>query len=322
MRKFCFIASTILLSMLAVTLKAQTVATFDTLPLAHADTFYSNYATPGADAGFNDGLAHFPFVWDTSGGFGYWSSGFVYSNMTDSVTPGYTNQYSAITASGYGGSAQYAVAYGTLDSIYLIGAAVGKPVAGFYITNSTYTYSSIKNGDAFERKFHDSDWYKVTITGYPSTDSVVFYLADYRFHDSDSNYVVKTWQWVNLLPLGNVNNLQFKLSSSLNNTYGMLTPAYFCIDNFTTDETVAVDNIVFSNTTNIYPNPCLNTLNVDLTNTSVSRIVIFDNTGKHIKSLTPIDKICNIDVAEFAPGNYIIALLGNSAPVYQKFIKY
>ena len=42
--------------------------------------------------------------------FGTWS-GWSISTMTDTTTPDYTNQYSAITGSGAGGSATYAVAY-------------------------------------------------------------------------------------------------------------------------------------------------------------------------------------------------------------------
>src|SRR4051794_38740291 len=83
--------------LLSSTVMAQTVATFDTLPLPTSNSFYVNYSAPKADVGFNDGLAHFPCIYDTSYG-GIWSRGFAYSNMTDSITSGYMNQYSAKTA--------------------------------------------------------------------------------------------------------------------------------------------------------------------------------------------------------------------------------
>jgi len=52
----------------AVVVKAQTIATFESLPLSGSDTFYVNYSASGTDVGFNDGLAHFPCVYDSSFG--------------------------------------------------------------------------------------------------------------------------------------------------------------------------------------------------------------------------------------------------------------
>ncbi len=108
MRKFTLLLSALVLGTTAI--KAQTVASFEGLSLAHADTFYTNYTASGTDVGFDNGLAHFPCVYDTSWG-GYWEQGFAYSNMTDSVTSGFMNQYSAKAGIGRAGSAKYAVAY-------------------------------------------------------------------------------------------------------------------------------------------------------------------------------------------------------------------
>ena len=106
---------------------AQTVSTFENLPLA-TDTFWNGSDLSG---GFNNGLANFANDYDTI----YFSwSGFVYSNVQDSITAGYGNQYAAITANGYNGSEKYAVAddYGNAK-IRLTGNASGKLVKGFYL---------------------------------------------------------------------------------------------------------------------------------------------------------------------------------------------
>src|SRR4051812_29208336 len=108
MRTFTMLFSAFVLGTTAT--QAQTVATFDTLHLSKADTFYVNYSSSGNDVGFNDGHAHFPCIYDTSYG-GIWSTGFAYSNMSDSVTSGYFNQYSAKAAAGYGGSGNYLMAH-------------------------------------------------------------------------------------------------------------------------------------------------------------------------------------------------------------------
>ncbi len=66
-----------------------------------------------------------------------------------------------------------------------------------------------------------------------STDTIEYYLADYRFDESEKDYIIKTWQWVDLSSLGKVDSLMFGLESSDNGDWGMNTPAYFCMDDLT-----------------------------------------------------------------------------------------
>src|SRR4051812_4066562 len=99
---------------------SQTVSTFENLTLA-PDTFWDGSDLTG---GFGSGNAYFANDYNTS--FFSWS-GFTYSNMKDSTTPGYGNQYSAVTASGYSSSDNYAIAddYGNAK-VKLTGNAAGK----------------------------------------------------------------------------------------------------------------------------------------------------------------------------------------------------
>lgn len=240
MKKFTLFVLSLCISLF---LFSQTVSTFENLTLA-TDTFWDGSDLTG---GFNSGNSYFPNNYNTI--FFSWS-GFTYSNKKDSVTPGYGNQYSAAPASGYNGSSNYAVAddYGNAK-VLLTGSAAGKLVNGFYITNNTYAYLSMRDGDAFSKKFGgatgaDTDWFKLTAQGWLNgtlkNTTVEFYLADFRSSDSTQDYIVKDWSWVNLQPLGNVDSLQFFLSSSDTGQWGMNTPAYFCIDNFTTSDVVNV----------------------------------------------------------------------------------
>ncbi|MFQ6036470.1 MAG: DUF4465 domain-containing protein, partial [Sedimentisphaerales bacterium] len=215
-----------------INLASADIATFEdlTLPAEH----YWN----GSDGsgGFASGNAHFSnnynAAWDT------WD-GFSYSNITDTTTSGIAGQYNAITGSGQGDSVNYAIGYVgwtepptvTLDTPAIVG--------GLYVTNNNYAYYSMLNGDAFAKKFggdsgNDPDWFLLTITGKDSngnaTGTVEFYLADFRFEDNSHDYIVDTWQFVNLTALGTVKSLQFSLSSSDVGPWGMNTPAYFAID--------------------------------------------------------------------------------------------
>jgi Domain of unknown function (DUF4465)/Secretion system C-terminal sorting domain len=323
MRRFFLFASALVLGTTAM--QAQTVATFDDLILAHADTFYTNYTYSGADVGFNDGLAHFPCVYDTSYG-GFWSYGFAYSNMTDSVTSGYMNQYSARTAKGYAGSDNYVVAYGVSNSIKLSGPAVNHPVSGFYITNSTYAYNSMRDGDMFARKFHNGDWFKLVVRGYSGgalkPDSVTIYLANFLFPDTTMNYILKTWQWVNTAPLGNVDSLQYTLRSTDNGMFGMNTPAYFCIDNFTTNEssTLGVNNVQVASA-KVYPNPATNMLYAELPDNAVQQVSVVDMAGNTVISMSSTAQKVGINTSTLPVGVYMLQLKGEGRTASVKFVK-
>ena len=74
--------------------------------------------------------------------------------MTDTTTPGYDNQFSAITGDGADGSATYAVAYTTgFTAASQAEFSTPATVSGVYITNTTYAALSMLNGDAFAKKF-------------------------------------------------------------------------------------------------------------------------------------------------------------------------
>ncbi len=333
MRTFTLLFSALVLG---TTAQAQTVATFDDLSLPSADTYYVNYSAFGTNVGFSDGLAFFPCVYDTSGGYTFWNY-FAYSDKNDSVTSGFGNQYAAKTGKGYGGSAKYAVAFCSNPVTYefnmnliLSGGAVGQPVNGFYVTNSTYTYNAIAQGYPLEypaRKFHSGDWLLLTIKGYVagvlSADSVNFYLADYRFSDTDSNYIVKTWEWVNLLPLGHVDSLQFSMNSSDTGSFGMNSPSYFCMDNFTTNQSdVAVKNVQTAFAAKVYPNPAVNALYVDLTDdNTVQQVQVIDMAGNVMSAYNVSSSHIEINTANFVAGTYILQLAGNGKNAQTKFVK-
>lgn len=328
MRKI-LLATTILLMETNAT-KAQTVATFDSLSLPGSDTFYVNYDSLGKDVGFDEGFAHFPCVYDSAWGSTFWSSGFAYTNKTDSMNGTFTNQYSAITAKGYGGSSQYVVCWGVNNIIQLKGAAKGKQVKGFYITNSTYTYKTIRDGDAFSKKFggvsgNDSDWYKLTIGGYLGgtlkNTKVDVYLADYRPANNAMDSILNYWKWVDLTSLGNVDSLDFELSSTDTGSFGMNTPAYFCMDNFTTNETASVNQLKTASAAKIYPNPALNELYIEVTDSKIHDIYISNLSGKVIAHREVKDKLTLVNTSSFAPGVYVLQLIGEGNVATTRFVK-
>jgi hypothetical protein len=173
---------------------------------------------------------HYISDWD------YWE-GFAFSNNYDTQTPGWANQYSAYIPNGDTNNT-FAIAHvnnlsGSNSAV--INFSDESNVISAKFANSTYAYLSMLNGDEYAKKFEEGDWLKLQIVGYDINDnevgSVDFYLADFR---SPNSYIIDQWTKVNLSSLSNVMKLVFNMSSSDNDpTYGMNTPAYFCMDDFT-----------------------------------------------------------------------------------------
>lgn len=276
---------------------------------------------------FTSGDFTFPNVFDTTWGApGYWLGGFAYSNMTDSVTSGYTNKYSAKAGSG-DNSANYIVS--SNNSSIKINNTGGNNVVVFSITNSTYAYNSMRDGDAFAKKFggptgNDPDWFKITIKAYSNNnymDSSDFYLADFRFADNNQDYILKDWSFATLPPTSNpIDSLYFELNSSDIGAWGMNTPAFFCIDNIQLDIFDGMEEISNNNFT-FFPNPTSSVLNIKSVDVIESAKVI-DITGKTILTVAGNNQnLLQIGVAELNAGVYFIQLNSKGTSSIQKFIK-
>lgn len=217
------------------------VSSFDNLSLA-PNSYWSGTVDPSVPlyepttGGFSSGDAHFANQITDWGGVTSWA-GWSYSNMTDTTNPAFDNQYSVFAGQAHSGN-NFGVAY-TLGADNAAVSFTG-PVAaqGFYVTNTTYTALSMLNGDSFAKKFggasgNDADWLKLSISGWngnTETGSVDYYLADYRFANNALDYVVNSWQWVDLSSLGSITGLKFAITSSDVGQFGMNTPAYFAMD--------------------------------------------------------------------------------------------
>ena len=250
--------------------------------------------------------------------YSFWG-GFTASNHTDLTQTGMNAQYTAVTAGGHDGSAQYGVAYtlGVQTDVY---ASDGQAhaVTGCYVTNNLWAYQSVVNGDSYSTPFggtsgNDPDWFKLTATGKNASGQTIgtldFYLADYRFDNNDEDYVVDTWEWFDLSPLGVVHTISFSLSSTKGNAYGMLTPAYFCIDDFNGEAPLPPtppqgidenENIAIS----VYPNPAHDYIHGTWRAASVQRVEIYNATGQKVLSSTETE----INVSELESGVYFIRI--------------
>lgn len=255
-------------------------------------------------------------------------SGFSLSNNTDTLTEDFKNQYSSFAGGGFNESDNFIVANGfgpmTIELPY---HANGHQLKGVYLTNATYAALSMRNGDDIAKKFggdsgNDEDWYKVDIIGFDykgvPTDTIEFYLADYRFSNNSLDYIVKDWTWVDLSELGAVTKLELQLSSSDVGQYGMNTPAYICMDGFNTENpvsTIALDRPQVQ----LFPNPASHFISFQLPeNTVAENVVIFDMRGSAVLNSTSVS---SINIAELPKGQYTLRVATANEVYHAPFIK-
>ncbi|WZP00682.1 DUF4465 domain-containing protein [Isosphaeraceae bacterium EP7] len=260
---------------------ADSVVDFNDLTLAPDSAF--NGPVPGGTTvdgpygpvvvgSFQSGGASFGNAYDTT--YGSWN-GFAYSNVNDTTTPGFTNQFAAVTGTGHtpvapGQVDNYGVAFGYRDiaasssgnaafdpsnagqlrGLPTIGLPAGQGLAGLYVTNTTYAAKSMLNGDGFAKKFggdsgNDADFFRLSAYGIDANGNALaahvdFDLADFRFADNSMDYIVDDWRFMDLSALAGAVSVSFNLSSSDVGSYGMNTPAYFAFDDLVFRSSVAV----------------------------------------------------------------------------------
>lgn len=237
-------AATVALLAVAGTARAE-FANFDDVALP------SNSYLNGSDGsgGFMSGGARFTNLYNPTYRV---AAGWAVSNMTDIFTPGYRNQYSAVTGGGVNGSANYGIGFlgtysptlGAASEFHngLIQLPSGMEPKSMVVANTAYVVHSILGGDQFAKKFGgptgtDPDWLRLTIRGNTSDGATVatqeVYLADYRSPTPGGDYVALDWLPVDLSSFRGrgVTNLTFSLDSSDVGIYGMNTPGYIAMDN-------------------------------------------------------------------------------------------
>jgi len=308
---------------------AQTLSstsTFEDLNLP-TDSFWNGSDASGS---FSSGFVTYYNTYNSQ--YSSWG-GFAYSSKKDTLTTGFANMYSSITGSGYN-SDTYGIAYWSAYSgpvsVTLDPIATNTPVSGLFITNNTYAYLSMKDGDAYAKKFggtsgNDSDWFMLTISGFKNgtlTDTVDFFLADYRNADNSKDYIINNWTFVNLSKLGIIDSMSFSLSSSDNGTYGMNTPAYFCIDDMSSLYDVSIAKTEKTNTLKVYPNPANSFINIESDFNANSTIRIFNMQGAIVKQINiNSNNIQRINIQDLNSGIYFIQIENDKKIIQKKFIK-
>lgn len=311
---------TILCVTLAIIAQSQSVADLEEYNIG-VDTFLSGVHANGAFAS-----GDVEFLNDYNDQFMAWT-GFAVSSMTDTVSPGFLNQYSSMAGHGANSSQNYVVAYGFDPVKIILNENVrGRVVKELMVCNNAFAYYSMLNGDQFSKKFggvngEDEDYFKLTIRGFFNgqilADSVEFYLADFRFDDNSRDYIIRDWTQVSLDKLGPVDSLLFFLSSSDNGGFGMNTPAYFCVDNVVVDVISSSSRSRVEEVT-IFPNPSKYAINVPSEYVGYPYSIL-DQLGRELESgnlETP-----QLHISHLEAGQFFLRILLDDRTALAKWVK-
>ncbi|MFO0357372.1 MAG: DUF4465 domain-containing protein [Sphingobacteriaceae bacterium] len=303
-------------------LRSQThTESFESFTLSTNSAYTNTNSVP-----FQGTSSVFEYKWDA--GFNFWSGGFSYTNKYDSATAGFGNLYGVKPLKGYNSSNTYVIGQ---DKGVIKLKSPYKGVEGMYLTNSTYAYKSMKLGDSFAKKFggtsgNDPDFFKITIKGYSGgvlkTDSVEFYLADFRNSNNALDYIVDSWQWVNTMSLGQVDSIRFFMYSSDVGSFGINTPLFFGLDNFTTSPSfVGLNELNGAQNASIYPNPSNDKLFIQLNTKESSTIQLFDSKGKLVIEQLYEGSNTPIDLSNLTAGIYNVKINTSNGISTKKLIK-
>lgn len=288
---------------------SQAVSTFEGF-FSSSDSII-NGAHQKLGVSFTDANAILPNFYDTAFG-GYWKEGWAITNVFDTTVKDFNNLYGAITGNGNNNSNAYAIGKNNAI-IKVVNGARTQAIQEFYVTNTTYAYHTIKDGNQFSKPFggetgNDPDYFVLTVKAYNngnlSDDSVNVFLADFRFENNEEDYIVDSWEKVDLSALtsSGADSLLFTLETTDVGQFGPNTPFFFAMDDFTTAaDVVGLKEIAFENIA-VFPNPADEVLNVKGLSAEAS-LELINSTGQKVKTISSDSRI---DISQLNPGLYLL----------------
>ena len=176
----------------------------------------------------------------------YWY-GYSLSNETATNFTSLDDQWHSVVGEGHNGSANFSISFPEGQFIEITNSADGDNLKGVYVSNTAYAYNGMAVGDGFATAFSQGSWFKLTAVGFDADDEETartdFYLADYRSEKALDHYILDTWQWMDLRPLGKVAKVRFLIDGSDKGQYGLNTAAYFALDDFNCERDIIAEEI-------------------------------------------------------------------------------
>jgi hypothetical protein len=184
----------------------------------------------------------------------------------------------------------------------------------------------MKLGDFLGKKFSaaDKDSFVLIITGFSNEVkqfSKRVYLADYRFADTNKNFMLDTWQIVKFNQNETADSLLFTLESSDNGQFGMNTPAFFVMDNVTVSEFTGSVNKIATQGVRSYPNPATHLIQFEIPSAQTN-VLIFQSNGILCKQTQIQSNFESVNIEDLSAGLYVVKMQNALGQTFNtKFIK-
>jgi S-ribosylhomocysteine lyase LuxS involved in autoinducer biosynthesis len=198
---------------------------------------------------------------------------------------------------------------------------------GVYIANSPYAYHE-NNGNVtgYGRALNqEGDFFKLTFHGLDADNNetgttVEHFLA--KFEDGVLKQSNK-WEWVDLSALGKISSFYCTLSSSDNDTYGMKTAAYFCMDKLQVAKPKSVRNeqAIAASQVKVYPTATSDLLYISAANgvaPAGSKAMIYDIQGRKLQEVSLSSSTTKIDISNYNTGMYLIKVGNKTVKVIKQ----
>lgn len=180
-----------------------------------------------------------------------------------------------------------------------------------YVNLNSYPYYCMEYGDSFARAFTNGDKFTLTIHGVAPDENEKTVDVDLASYSNGDLTINRGWKYVDLSPLGKVNELYFTLSSTDSGDYGMNTPAYFCLDKLCVKavDQLSVNDVMQDRRTNISYDRASHTVALDGSDFAI----VYDVAGNKVLTIEGNSG----DVSSLQTGVYLVKS-GNSSI---KFVK-
>lgn len=101
---------------------------------------------------------------------------------------------------------------------------------GVFVNLTSYPYYCMEQGDAYARSFRNGDKYNLEIVGVGADESKKSINVELCSAANGTLSICRGWKFVDLTPLGAVNEIYFNITTTDVGAYGDNTPEYFALD--------------------------------------------------------------------------------------------
>lgn len=245
MRKIFLFAAA---AMMSTAMFAQMqVATFEEIQLDSAESVLHLDST----GTFQSGTYYFMQDVQDYGDYGVYYFGNIVSNKTGHTYDYYADSDKSASGGAYEGNNfnVWTASYVGADFVML---PVRSVVPGMYVNNTAWVVDAILNGDGMSieadsttgKPFGENDYLTLGIFGIQMdlANDTSYLVGSTSVMLAQGTEYIHEWTYVDLSVLGQVDVVTFQMLGSKQNTHGMTTPAYFCMDNFGAAAAEGIDN--------------------------------------------------------------------------------